>query len=62
MAGREKPRMIAALMLPGPGAYDGEYTVMKRKPPQYSMGIKCKPPSDEHLKPGPGAHCPEKVS
>lgn len=28
----------------------------------YSMGIKHKGPSDEHMKPGPGAHCPEKVN
>uniref|UniRef100_A0A0A1XJM1 Outer dense fiber protein 3 n=1 Tax=Zeugodacus cucurbitae TaxID=28588 RepID=A0A0A1XJM1_ZEUCU len=60
MAGRQKPRLIPSLLLPGPGAYDGEYSVMKYKPPMYTMRGKFKYPSDEHNKPGPGAHCPEK--
>lgn len=62
MAGRQKPRLIPALLLPGPGAYDAEYSVMKYKPPMYTMRGKFKYPSDEHNKPGPGAHCPEKVN
>lgn len=61
MAGREKPRPLPSLLFPGPGFYDAEYTAIKRKPPMYSMGGKHKIPSDDHMKPGPGAHCPEKV-
>lgn len=60
MAGREKPRSITAVILPGPGAYDGEYTAIKYKPPMYTMRGKFKIPMDD--KPGPGAHCPEKVN
>lgn len=62
MAGREKPRPLPNLLFPGPGFYDAEYTAIKRKPPMYSMGGKHKIPSDDHMKPGPGAHCPEKVN
>lgn len=62
MAGREKPRLPSSLYQPGPGAYDGEYTVVRHKPPMYSIGAKHKIPSDDHMKPGPGAHCPEKVN
>lgn len=61
MAGREKPRQLPTILFPGPGFYDAEYAAIKRKPPMYSMGGKHKLPSDDHMKPGPGAHCPEKV-
>lgn len=47
--------------MPGPGYYDAEYTAIKRRSPMYSMGGKHKMPSDDIMKPGPGAHCPEKV-
>ncbi|XP_030383968.1 outer dense fiber protein 3-like [Scaptodrosophila lebanonensis] len=59
MAGREKQALIPSLVLPGPGYYDGEYTVIKPKPPIYTMRGKFKTRSDD-MKPGPGAHCPEK--
>lgn len=62
MAGREKPRQLPTLLFPGPGYYDSEYTAIKRRSPMYSMGGKHKLPSDDIMKPGPGAHCPEKVS
>lgn len=62
MAGREKPRQLPTILFPGPGFYDAEYTAIKRKPPMYSMGGKHKIPSDDHMKPGPGAHCPEKIN
>lgn len=62
MAGRQKPRLTPALLLPGPGSYDAEYTVIKYKPPMFTMRGKFKYPSDEHNKPGPGAHCPEKIN
>lgn len=61
MTGREKPPLIPVFIFPGPGYYDGEYTVVKSKPPVYSMRGKFKALSDDN-KPGPGAHCPEKVS
>lgn len=61
MTGREKPPLIPVFIFPGPGYYDGEYTVVKSKPPVYSMRGKFKVLSDDN-KPGPGAHCPEKVS
>ncbi|XP_017097605.1 protein CIMAP1D-like [Drosophila bipectinata] len=59
MTGREKPPLIPVFIFPGPGYYDGEYTVVKSKPPVYSMRGKFKMLSDDN-KPGPGAHCPEK--
>lgn len=62
MAGRQKPRISPTLFVPGPGSYDGEYQVVTKKSPMYSMGIKHKGPTDDHLKPGPGAHCPEKIN
>lgn len=60
MAGRERDSLIPTFVLPGPGYYDSEYTVTKSKPPVYSMREKYKYMSDDN-KPGPGAHCPEKV-
>lgn len=60
MAGRERDSLIPTFVLPGPGYYDGEYTVTKSKPPVYSMRGKYKYLCDDN-KPGPGAHCPEKV-
>lgn len=60
MAGREKDSLIPTLVLPGPGYYDGEYTAVKPKPPVYTMRGKYKMVTDDN-KPGPGAHCPEKV-
>ncbi|BFF95534.1 outer dense fiber protein 3 [Drosophila madeirensis] len=59
MAGREKPPLIPALVMPGPGYYDGEFTAIKPKPPVYTMRGKYKLVGDD-AKPGPGAHCPEK--
>jgi len=61
ITGREKPPLIPVMIFPGPGYYDGEYTVVKPKPPVYSMRGKYKMGSEDS-KPGPGAHCPEKVS
>lgn len=60
MAGRERDAQIPTFILPGPGYYDGEYRVTKSKPPVYSMRGKYKYLCDDN-KPGPGAHCPEKV-
>lgn len=33
----------------------------KFKAPQYTMAARVEPPGDKTLKPGPGAHSPEKV-
>lgn len=35
--------------------------VTKFKAPQYTMAARVEPPGDKTLKPGPGAHSPEKV-
>lgn len=59
LTGRTKPSAFT-FTNPGPGSYDGDYQAIRKKPPQYSMGIKHRVPPDEN--PGPGAHCPEKVS
>ncbi|KQS70756.1 outer dense fiber protein 3 isoform X11 [Drosophila erecta] len=59
ITGREKPPLIPVMIFPGPGYYDGEYTVVKPKPPVFSMRGKYKMGSEDS-KPGPGAHCPEK--
>ncbi|XP_065720647.1 protein CIMAP1D [Drosophila suzukii] len=61
ITGREKPPLIPVMIFPGPGYYDGEYTVVKPKPPVYSMRGKYKMGSEDS-KPGPGAHCPEKIN
>lgn len=59
LTGRTKPSAFS-FAVPGPGSYDGDYQAIRKKPPQYSMGIKHRVPPDDN--PGPGAHCPEKVS
>jgi len=47
---------------PGPGTYKVvEPSVYKKKDPLYSMTGRNQLPSDSTLKPGPGAHSPEKV-
>lgn len=62
MLGREKPRQIPAWIFPGPGDYENNYRHIQKLSPRFTMGIKHKVISDEHMKPGPGAHCPERVS
>lgn len=49
------------VFIPGPGAYDANLDPLQKKSPIYSMSARYGLPSDNHLKPGPGAHCPEKV-
>ena len=47
---------------PGPGTYSVvEPSIYKKKDPLYSMTGRNQLPSDSTLKPGPGAHSPEKV-
>eukprot|EP00062_Callorhinchus_milii_P025312 gi/632986163/ref/XP_007910082.1/ PREDICTED: outer dense fiber protein 3-like [Callorhinchus milii] len=48
---------------PGPGAYSvTDPNAYKYKPPQYSMMGRNQLPGDSTRKPGPGSHCPEKVT
>lgn len=50
------------LQTPGPAAYrQTDVQVTKFKAPQYTMAARVEPPGDKTLKPGPGAHSPEKV-
>lgn len=62
MTSRQKGRVGYNVFYPGPGQYDAEYKNIAKRPPIYSMGIKHKPITDDTMKPGPGAHCPEKVN
>ena len=51
------------MKVPGPGTYN-EAIVDKyktQKSPAFSMGQRTLIPSDHTMKPGPGAHSPEKV-
>lgn len=61
MLGRSKVRRIPALNVPGPGDYENNYRILQKQPPRFSMRSKHKVISDEHMKPGPAAHCPERV-
>ncbi|ELV12633.1 Outer dense fiber protein 3 [Tupaia chinensis] len=46
-----------------PAAYrQTDVQVTKFKAPQYTMAARVEPPGDKTLKPGPGAHSPEKVT
>lgn len=62
ITGRHKTAPPATAAVPGPGAYDGEFELILKRPPMYSMGTRCKIPSDDHMKPGPGAHSPEQIN
>lgn len=44
----------------GPGMYDGNFELLIKKPPQYSMGDRVGKTNNK-FGPGPGAHHPEKV-
>lgn len=61
MTNRRRPSLPPTIFVPGPGTYEADYELLKRKQPVYSIGMRHKVISDDHLKPGPGAHCPEKV-
>ncbi|XP_037814175.1 outer dense fiber protein 3-like [Lucilia sericata] len=60
MLGRKKPRQIPTLINPGPGDYENNYRYLQNFSPRYTLHSKHKVISDEHMKPGPAAHCPEK--
>lgn len=61
MLGRQKPRQIPALIYPGPGDYENNYRYIQKLSPRFSLRNKHKVINDEHMKPGPAAHCPERV-
>lgn len=59
-----QPRLSEPLasQTPGPAAYhQTDVQVTKLKAPQYTIAARVEPPGDKTLKPGPGAHSPEKV-
>lgn len=60
LVGRQKIRQSESQHFPGPGAYDGNYENILRKPPQYSMGQRIMKTLKSDI-PGPGQHFPEKV-
>jgi len=60
ITGRNKKSISLSVNFPGPGAYDAKLEGMIKKPPQYSMAARFDIPVD-NMKPGPGAHSPEKV-
>lgn len=61
ITGRHKASVAHGILFPGPGTYDAKLEGMVHKAPIYSMGARVPLPSDDRMKPGPGAHCPEKV-
>lgn len=61
IAGRAKTKQSMSLFFPGPGAYDAKMELSEPHAPVYSMACRLKTPTDAHMKPGPGAHSPEKV-
>lgn len=61
MTGRAKQKPPFTIAVPGPGAYDAKLEGIAHRAPTYSMGARVNIPTDDRMKPGPGAHCPEKV-
>ncbi|KAE8741952.1 hypothetical protein FOCC_FOCC012512, partial [Frankliniella occidentalis] len=63
ISGRQKEPQDERALVPGPGAYEPSvadcYNNHNRSP-AYSISSRFTVPSDATLKPGPGAHCPEK--
>lgn len=49
-------------IISGPGSYDAKLDYMLKKPPIFSMASRYNIPSDTNMKPGPGAHRPEKLN
>ncbi|KAM7352196.1 ciliary microtubule associated protein 1B-like isoform 2-T2 [Cochliomyia hominivorax] len=60
MLGRGKPKQILSLKFPGPGDYENNYRYVQKLSPRFTLHSKHKVISDEHMKPGPAAHCPER--
>ncbi len=54
---------LFTIQTPGPGTYTVvDSQVFSHKSPAYSLHERCPLPGDNSMKPGPGAHSPEKVS
>jgi hypothetical protein len=61
ITGKQKTKLPPTNLVPGPGSYEAKLDFVLEKPPMFSMASRFNIPSDVHLKPGPGAHKPEKV-
>ncbi|XP_068083198.1 ciliary microtubule associated protein 1A isoform X1 [Anabrus simplex] len=62
ISGRQKEQLDDRVLTPGPGTYnDAKPDNYKSKSPAYSISSRFQLPSDSTMKPGPGAHSPEKV-
>ena len=64
ISGRQKEPQDERALVPGPGAYEPSVADCYNnhlRSPAYSISSRYTVPSDATLKPGPGAHCPEKV-
>ena len=64
ISGRQKEPQDERALVPGPGAYEPSVADCYNnhlRSPAYSISSRYNIPSDATLKPGPGAHCPEKV-
>lgn len=61
ITGRQKSKINPNVFIPGPGAYESNVDPLQKKSPVYSMSARYGIPTDNHSKPGPGAHYPEKV-
>lgn len=59
---RAKAKLPQCVQFPGPGSYDAKLDYMLKKPPIFSMASRYNIPSDTNMKPGPGAHRPEKLN
>lgn len=63
ISGRQKVFTDQRIIVPGPGAYEAiKPDAIRSKSPAYSISARFQLPNDHSQKPGPGAHCPEKVS
>jgi hypothetical protein len=62
ITGKQKSKLPPNSLVPGPGSYDSKYDFVLDKPPMFSMASRFNIPSDINMKPGPGAHRPEKIN
>lgn len=61
MLGRANPQKDPALRYPGPADHKPNYRYQQKLSPRYTLHIKHKAVTDEHMKSGPASHCPENV-
>lgn len=63
MSSRQKVFTDFRVLVPGPGSYESiKPDAVRSKSPAYTMSARYQIPNDHSQIPGPGAHCPEKVS